>query len=120
MLTFPGPDLFSRVFHVPGVRSGLCWCYHHGQPALVKAMVEKAACSGWEQLYFTGSLGSINPYGEAPTFWSSLVDEVSQDINIVCPNSAESRMRIMVPLLSNPVPAGAYLFARCGYRVWSV
>eukprot|EP00904_Undaria_pinnatifida_P001803 jgi/Undpi1/11623/HiC_scaffold_30.g13918.m1 len=74
-------------------------------PALVKAMVEKAACSGWEQLYFTGSLGSINPYGEAPTFWSSLVDEVSQDINIVCPNSAESRMRIMVPLLSNPVPA---------------
>lgn len=70
-------------------------------------MVEKAACSGWGKLYFTGSTFADNPWNENTLFWDDLVTEVSQDIDITCADSAESQMRIMVPLLPDPVPSAA-------------
>lgn len=75
-------------------------------------MVEKAACSGWGKVYFTGSTFADNPWNENTLFWDDLVTEVSQDIDITCADSAESQMRIMAPLLPNPVPssAGACVF----------
>ena len=68
-------------------------------------MVEKAACSGWGKVYFTGSTFADNPWDENTIFWDDLVLEVSKDIDITCPDSDESQMRIMVPLLPNPVPS---------------
>ena len=81
------------------IRSGLnieCfWCHHRPQSSLVRAMVEKAACSGWGKVYFTGSTFADNPWNENTLFWDDLVTEVSQDIDITCADSAESQMRIM-------------------------
>ncbi|CAM9398150.1 unnamed protein product, partial [Laminaria digitata] len=75
--------------------------------SLVKAMVEKATCSGWGKVYFTGSTFADNPWDEPSLFWDDLLSETSQDIDITCPDSAESQMRIMVPFLPNPVPSSA-------------
>ena len=94
----------------------LCWnvsvAPHFFQSSLVKALVEKAACSGWGKVYFTGSTFDENPWDENTLFWDDLVTEVSQDIDITCPDSAESQMRIMVPFLPDPVPSasGAHWF----------
>ena len=58
-------------------------------------------------MYFTGSTFDDNPWNERPLFWDELVTDVSQDIDITCPDSAESQMRIMVPLLPDPVPSAS-------------
>lgn len=84
-------------------------------------MVEKAACSGWGKLYFTGSTFDENPWNEVTLFWDDLVADVSRDIDITCPDSDESQMRTMVPLLPGPVPStsGACVFVCSFHRVIS-
>ena len=103
MRNLPRDSATTRIYY----RIFLVSPHHRPQPSLVKAMVEKAACSGWGKIYFTTSATDDqdqNPWNEHTLFWHDLVTEVSLDIDITCPDSDQSQMRIMVPLLPSPVP----------------
>lgn len=97
-----------------------CFVRYAPQPTLVSSIVQKAACSGWGKLYLTDSTFDDNPWNELPSFWNALVDAVSSDALITCPDSAESRMRIMVPFLMDPAVSsdGAFvaIVCRCSVR----
>lgn len=61
-------------------------------------MVEKAACAGWGNIFFTGSNFDENPWDENTKFWDALVAKVSPPITTTCPEPEEAPMKILLPM----------------------